>query len=128
MDDNRDGRDQAAVSGAGSALQFSMFGADQYIVQFENEVGWLWEKPNQYLRLSAPFFTLDKIKTPTLFLAGEKDFNVPIAGSEQLYQELHDLGVAKKLVVYSGQFPMIVAPRYRQDLFERYLAWYKKYL
>jgi len=26
----------------------------------------------------------DRIKTPTLFMCGEKDFNVPIAGSEQM--------------------------------------------
>jgi dipeptidyl aminopeptidase/acylaminoacyl peptidase len=124
----RDGRFTAAVSGAGSALQFSLFGVDQYIVQWENEVGWPWKNPSKYMRLSAPFFSVDKIKTPTLFLAGEKDFNVPIAGSEQMYQALRVLGVPTQLVVYPGQFHMIGAPRYRQDLYERFLAWFKKYL
>lgn len=124
----KDGRFTAAVSGAGSALQFSLFGVDQYITQYENEVGWPWEKPEKYLRLSAPFFNVAKIKTPTLFLGGEKDFNVPIVGSEQMYQALRVLGVPTQLVVYPGQFHMIGAPRYRQDVYERYLGWFKKYL
>ena len=40
------------------------------------------------------------IKTPTLFLGGEKDFNVPIAGGEQMYQALKSLGVPTELVIY----------------------------
>ena len=45
------------------------------------------------MKVSYPFFNADKIKTPTLFMGGEKDFNVPIAGGEQMYQALKSLGV-----------------------------------
>ena len=44
------------------------------------------------MKVSYPFFNADKIKTPTLFMGGEKDFNVPIAGGEQMYQALEEPG------------------------------------
>ena len=33
----------------------------------------------------SPFNRLDKVVTPTLILGGEKDWNVPVLNSEQLY-------------------------------------------
>ena len=44
------------------------------------------------MKVSYPFFKADQIKTPTLFMCGENDFNVPIAGSEQMYQALKSNG------------------------------------
>jgi len=70
----------------------------------------------------------DRIRTPTLFLSGEKDFNVPTAGSEQMYQALRTLGVPTQLIIYPGQFHGITMPSYQRDRLERYLAWYGKYL
>ncbi len=78
--------------------------------------------------MSYPFFHADRIKTPTLFLCGEKDFNVPLLGSEQMYQALRSLGVDTQLVIYPTQFHGITTPSYRKDRLERYLAWYDKYL
>ena len=43
------------------------------------------------MKVSYPFFHADRIKTPTLFMGGEKDFNVPIVGGEQMYQALRSL-------------------------------------
>ena len=43
--------------------------------------------------------------TPTLFMGGEKDFNVPLLGSEQMYQALRSLGVDAKLVIYPEPVP-----------------------
>ena len=80
------------MSGAGSALQTSMYGVDQYIVQYEAELGPPWKNPDAWMKVSYPFFHADRIKTPTLFLGGEKDFNVPIAGGEQMYQALQEPG------------------------------------
>jgi dipeptidyl aminopeptidase/acylaminoacyl peptidase len=123
-----DGRFKAAVSGAGSANQLSMYGVDQYVVQYENELGPPWRSRDLWLKLSYPFFRAEKIRTPTLFLGGEKDFNVPIAGSEQMYQALRSLGVPTQLVVYPGQFHGLTTPSYRRDRLERTLAWFERYL
>ena len=123
-----DQRFKAAVSGASSALQLSMYGVDQYIVQYENELGVPWKTKDLWLKLSYPFFQADRIKTPTLFLSGDRDFNVPTVGVEQMYQALKSLGVDTQLIIYPGQFHGITTPSYARDRLERYLAWFNKYL
>ena len=123
-----DTRFKAAVSGAGSALQLTMYGSDQYITQYEQEIGLPWKARDLWLKISYPFFQADRIKTPTLFMGGEKDFNVPIIGSEQMYQALRTQGIDTQLVVYPGQFHGLTVPSYQRDKLERYLAWFDKYL
>ena len=123
-----DPRFKAAVSGAGSALQLSMYGSDQYIMQYEMEIGVPWKARDVWLKLSYPFFQADRIRTPTLFMGGEKDFNVPIIGGEQMYQALKSLGVETQLVIYPDQFHGLTIPSYQRDRLERYLAWYDKHL
>ncbi len=123
-----DTRFKAAASGAGSALQLSLYGADQYINQFENELGVPWKNLDKYLKLSYPLLKADKIKTPTLFLVGEKDFNVPVLGSEQMYQALRSQNVPTGLIIYPGQFHGITTPSYQIDRFDRYVGWFDKHL
>jgi len=123
-----DTRFKAAVSGASSALQLSMYGSDQYTVQYEHELGVPWKTKDLWLKLSYPFFQADRIKTPTLFLSGDRDFNVPTIGVEQMYQALKSLGVDTQLIIYPGQFHGITMPSYARDRLERYLAWFNKYL
>jgi dipeptidyl aminopeptidase/acylaminoacyl peptidase len=123
-----DARFKAAVSGAGSANQLSMYGADQYILQYENELGSPWRATAKWLALSYPFFHADRIHTPTLFLGGEKDFNVPVAGGEQMYEALKVLGVPAQLVVYPDQHHVFSRPSFIVDLAERVTGWYEKYL
>lgn len=121
-------RFKAAVAGAGSALQLSMYGTDQYITQYNQEIGPPWKNQDLWIKISYPFFHADRIKTPTLFMGGAADFNVPIIGGEQMYQALRSLGVPTELVIYPGQFHGLTLPTYRKDRLERYLAWYDRYL
>ncbi len=121
-------RFKAATSGAGSALQTTMYGTDQYIYQYENELGAPWKNPKLWEKVSYPFWHADRIQTPTLFLGGEKDFNVPIGGGEQMYQALKSLGVPTQLVVYPGQFHGLTRPSFVRDRYDRYLNWYQQYL
>jgi dipeptidyl aminopeptidase/acylaminoacyl peptidase len=123
-----DTRFKAAVSGASSALQLSMYGSDQYIVQYETELGPPWKSRDLWVKLSYPFFQADRIKTPTLFLSGDRDFNVPTIGAEQMYQALKSLNIDTQLIIYPGQFHGISTPSYARDRLERYLAWFNKYL
>jgi dipeptidyl aminopeptidase/acylaminoacyl peptidase len=66
--------------------------------------------------------------TPTLFLVGEKDYNVPLIGSEQMYQALKHLNIPTELIVYPGENHSFSTPSYNKDVLERYLAWYDQYL
>lgn len=123
-----DGRFKAATSGAGSALQLSMYGVDEYITQYENEIGPPWKAQDLWIKISYPFFHADRIRTPTLFLGGDKDFNVPLVGGEQMYQALRSLGLDTQLVIYPAQYHGITVPSYKVDRLQRYLDWYAKYL
>jgi dipeptidyl aminopeptidase/acylaminoacyl peptidase len=125
----KDQRFKAATSGAGVAFPLALYGVDQYIMQYDEEIGAPWKVGLEpWIRISYPFLHADQIKTPTLFLGGEKDFNVPLVGGEQMYQALRSLGVPAQLVIYPGQNHGIARPSYQKDRMERYLAWYAKYL
>ena len=125
-----DPRFKAATSGAGTAFTVAFYGTDQYIIQYDYEIGPPWNPKawETYQKISYPFLHADKIKTPTLFLGGERDFNVPVQGSQQMYQALRSLGVPTELIIYPNQFHGINKPSYIRDRLERYLAWYDKYL
>jgi len=124
-----DPRFKAAISGAGVAAPMSFYGTDQYILQYDNELGPPWKNRDVYLKLSYPFLEADKrIHTPTLFMGGTSDMNVPILGGEQMYEALKSLGVPTELVVYPGQFHGFTRPSFIRDRYERWLAWWDKYL
>ena len=124
----QDTRFKAAISGAGGALWSTMYGTDQYIFQYENELGRPWENPKLWEKISYPFYQVPKIKTPTLYMGGSDDDNVPITGGEQMYQALKSLGIETQLVVYPGQNHGIVLPSFQKDRLQRYLGWYDKHL
>ena len=86
-------RFKAAISGAGSALFSSFYGHDQYQRDYEAELGHPWENKAVWERVS-PFYKVANVSTPTLFMGGAIDWNVPILGGEQMYQALKRLGRA----------------------------------
>jgi dipeptidyl aminopeptidase/acylaminoacyl peptidase len=125
----KDKRFKAATSGAGTAFPLALYGVDQYTIQYDEEIGPPWKVGLEpWAKISYAFLHADQIKTPTLFLVGEKDFNVPSMGSEQMYQALVSLGIPTQLIIYPSQFHGITRPTYQKDRMERYLAWYAKYL
>jgi dipeptidyl aminopeptidase/acylaminoacyl peptidase len=124
----RDGRFKAATSGAGSANALTGYGTDQYIKEYEAELGTPWANTRAYLEVSYPFLHADRIVTPTLFLCGDQDWNVPLLNSEQMYQALKSLGRETQLIVYPGASHSLDKPSHRRDRMERYLGWYGKYL
>jgi len=120
-----DTRFKAAISGAGSSLQLTMYGSDEYVLQYDNEIGQPWKNASKWIKISYPFFHADRIKTPTMFMSGLKDFNVPTAGGEQMYEALKSQGLTTELILYPNQFHGFTKPSYQVD---RYIAWYDKYL
>jgi dipeptidyl aminopeptidase/acylaminoacyl peptidase len=125
-----DTRFKAATSGAGTAFTVAFYGTDQYIIQYDYEIGPPWDPKawETYQKISYPFLHADRIKTPTLFLGGERDFNVPVQGGQQMYQALRSLGIDSQMVIYPNENHGISRPSYVRDRYERYLAWYDKYI
>jgi dipeptidyl aminopeptidase/acylaminoacyl peptidase len=120
-------RFKAAISGAGEALNTSFYGHDEYQRDYLTELGLPWENHALWDKLS-PFYKVTDITTPTLFMGGDVDWNVPILGSEQMYQALKQLGRTTELVVYPGEYHGFKAPSHLKDRLERYLAWYGYYV
>ncbi|MDP5070240.1 MAG: S9 family peptidase [Congregibacter sp.] len=123
-----DKRFKAAISGAGMAHFIAAYGSDSYTMQYNNELGPPWENTQAWIDISYPFFHADRIKTPTLFISGESDFNVPIVGSEQMFEALTTLGVPTELVIYPKQFHILTHPSYVHDRMLRYYAWFDTYM
>jgi dipeptidyl aminopeptidase/acylaminoacyl peptidase len=123
-----DSRFKVAMAGAGIGNELGMYGSDQYIRQYNNEIGPPWKNLDTWIKISYPFYHADRIKTPTLFMVGRSDFNVPLVGTEQMYQSLRTLGIPAQLVIYPEQFHIFTRPSYIHDRMERYLAWWAKYL
>ncbi len=123
-----DRRFKAAISGAGSGNQLSTYGTDQYILQYNNELAPPWKDTALWLKVSYPFFHADRIHTPTLFMGGTKDFNVPVSGGEQMYQALRTLGVPARLVIYPDQHHVFTRPSFVKDLAEQMSGWLDRYV
>lgn len=124
----QDRRFKAAFSGAGMSNLLGMYGHDEYIHEYELELGKPWRAPEAYLKLSFPFLHADRIKTPTLFLCSQLDDNVPCIGAEQMYQALKSEDVPTELVIYPNQYHEIDIPSYRKDRFGRYVEWVKSHI
>lgn len=123
-----DNRIKAAVSGAGMANFLAGYGADQYQLEYEQELGQPWRDKKMYERVSYPFFRADRITAPTLYMCAEIDWNVPCLGSEQMYQALRSLEIDTQLVVYPGENHTLTVPSFIRDRLQRHLDWYGKYL
>lgn len=124
----KDTRFKSATSGASISNVLAGYGTDMYIREYEMELGLPWKNLDTYLHNSYAFLHADRIKTPTLFLCGDQDFNVPLLNSEQMYQALRSLGVPTQLVIYPGENHGIRKPTYLKDRMQRYLDWHGKYL
>jgi dipeptidyl aminopeptidase/acylaminoacyl peptidase len=96
------------------AVEFGAFPHEQGVMDL------LWER--------SPIRHVHKAQTPTLFLHGENDNDVPIAESEQFFIALMDAGVETQMVRYPREGHGIRETRHVADTIERSIAWYKKHL
>jgi dipeptidyl aminopeptidase/acylaminoacyl peptidase len=124
----QDSRFKAAFSGAGSSNALAMYGHDEYVREYEFELGKPWEHADVYLRLSDPFLHANRIKTPTLFLCAQLDYNVPCIGAEQMYQALKSENVPTKLIIYPDQHHSLDVPSYVRHRFTSYVDWVRAHL
>lgn len=62
-----------------------------------------WENPELWLKHS-PLMRAPHIKTPTLFMTGDKDLRTPLAQAEEMYTALKVHGVPTKLISIHGEY------------------------
>jgi len=120
-------RFKAAVSGAGHSLIVANFGHDIYQKWYHWELGVPWENEAKYERLS-PLRQAGQVQTPTLFLGGRDDWNVPILNAELFYQSLRVRGVQTELVVYPGTHHGGWSQEFERDALLRTRDWFDRHL
>ncbi|MGB2592409.1 MAG: S9 family peptidase [Candidatus Acidiferrum sp.] len=120
-------RFKGAISGAGTALLTSFYGHDHYQREYQIELGYPWDQKALWDKIS-PFYKVRDITTPTLFMGGEIDANVPVLGGEQMYEAMKALGRTTELVVYPNEYHGFTTPSHIKDRMERYLAWYAHFV
>lgn len=120
-------RFKAAVSGASEVNYTANYGHDIYQREWEIELGLPWENQEGWDAIS-PFWDAPKVTTPTQFMVGQEDWNVPAMNSEQFYLALKRLGIDTKLVVYPGEDHSIDRPSFIDDRYQRFIDWYDTYL
>ena len=120
-------RFKGAISGASAALYRANYGHDHYQLLWEMELGLPWENADAWERIS-PFNQVANIYTPTLWIGGSDDWNVPIINSEHMYQAMKRLGRETQLVVYPGEHHGFRRPSFIKDRYERFLNWFDEHV
>ena len=122
-------RYSAAISRAGISnlisFNYMAYYHDYLAVEFgayphqDNLMDLLWER--------SPLKHVANVNTPTMFIHGENDNDVPIAEAEQYYIALKDVGVETILVRYPREGHGIRETQHMVDVINRSITWYKKY-
>ncbi len=120
-------RFEGAISGAGNSQWLANYGHDRYQKWYALELGLPWETRERWENAS-PFNKVQNITTPTLWIGAEKDWNVPVINSEQMYQAMKKLGRETLLVVYPDSHHGVRKHSYQKDLLGRFLGWFDKYV
>ncbi len=123
----RTNRFKAAASGAGHSLIEANVGHDIYQQWYMWELGFPWENREKYDLLS-PLLRAGNVRTPTIFLGGRIDWNVPILNAELFYQALQVQGIDSTLVVYPGMHHGGWSEEFDKDYLQRILDWFDKYV
>jgi len=121
-------RFKAAVAGAGIADYLSYYGEndiDQWMIPFFGAS--VYDDPAVYAK-SSPITYINKVKTPTLVLVGERDGECPAPQSREFWHALRSRQVPTQLVIYRGEGHFIAAPEHQRDIMQRMAAWFEQYL
>lgn len=120
----------AAISHAGISDHSSYWGEGYWGYSY-SEVSmaesYPWSHPDLYVKQS-PLYNADKIHTPLLFLHGDKDNNVPVGESIQMFTALKLLGRPTAFVAVADQDHHILDYDKRIKWQDTIFAWFARYL
>ena len=124
------GRFKAIISHAGVYDQVSMYATEELWFEEHDMQGTPWTNPESYRKWAPSTYSgeLGKYKTPTLVIAGERDFRVPYTQSLELFSALQRQGVPSKLVVFPDEGHWILRPQNAQFWYKTFLDWLATYL
>jgi dipeptidyl aminopeptidase/acylaminoacyl peptidase len=123
-------RFKALVSHAGIYDKVSMYATEELWFEEHDMQGTPWSNPESY-RKWAPMTTaaaLGKFKTPTLVIAGERDYRVPYTQSLEFFSALQRQDVPSKLVVFPDEGHWVLKPQNSKFWYQTFLDWVNRYI
>ena len=117
-----DGSISNLISFAGTSLYHSLLESEYQLPVYDNYDA-LWKH--------SPLRDVKNVSTPTLFLHGETDNEVPVSQAQEMFVAVKKMGVPTSLVQYveegHGWRPDL-KPETKIDLLTQMLRWFKEYL
>ncbi len=124
------GRFKAIVSHASVYDKTGMWATEELWFEEHDMQGTPWTNPESYKKWSPSTYAgeLGKFKTPTLVIAGERDYRVPYTQSLEFFSALQRQGVPSKLVVFPDEGHWVLKPQNAQFWYKTFLDWLATYV
>jgi dipeptidyl aminopeptidase/acylaminoacyl peptidase len=124
------GRFKAIVSHASVYNKVSMYATEELWFEEHDMQGTPWTNPESYRKWAPVTYAgeLGKYKTPTLVIAGERDYRVPYTQSLEFFSALQRQDVASRLVVFPDEGHWILKPQNSQFWYKTVLDWLATYV
>jgi dipeptidyl aminopeptidase/acylaminoacyl peptidase len=124
------GRFKAIISHAGVYDKVAMYATEELWFEEHDMQGTPWSNPESYRKWAPSTYAADlgKFKTPTLVIAGERDYRVPYTQSLEFFNTLQRQGVPSKLVVFPDEGHWILMPQNAEFWYKTFLDWLATYL
>jgi dipeptidyl aminopeptidase/acylaminoacyl peptidase len=123
-------RFKAIISHAGIYDKTAMYATEELWFEEHDMQGTPWAAGENYKKWSPSTYAADlgKYKTPTLIIAGERDYRVPYTQSLEFFSALQRQGVPSKLVVFPDEGHWVLMPQNADFWYKTFLDWLAKYL
>jgi dipeptidyl aminopeptidase/acylaminoacyl peptidase len=124
------GRFKAIVSHASTWDKTAMWATEELWFEEHDMRGTPWSNPESYRKWSPSTYAgeLGKFKTPTLVIAGERDYRVPYTQSLELFSALQRQSVPSKLVVFPDEGHWILKPQNAKFWYKTFFDWLTTYV
>jgi dipeptidyl aminopeptidase/acylaminoacyl peptidase len=121
---------KAIISHAGIYDKNSMYATEELWFEEHDMQGMPWTSGENYRKWAPLTYAADlgKFKTPTLVIAGERDYRVPYTQSLEFFNTLQRQGVPSKLVVFPDEGHWILKPQNSRFWYKTFLDWLATYL
>jgi dipeptidyl aminopeptidase/acylaminoacyl peptidase len=123
-------RFKAIISHAGVYDKVSMYATEELWFEEHDLQGTPWEAPENYKKWAPSTYAgdLGKYKTPTLVIAGERDYRVPYTQSLEFFNTLQRQGVPSELLVFPDEGHWVLKPQNSQLWYKTFLDWLATYV
>jgi dipeptidyl aminopeptidase/acylaminoacyl peptidase len=124
------GRFKAIISHAGVYDKVSMYATEELWFEEHDLQGTPWGAPENYKKWAPSTFAgdLGKYKTPTLVIAGERDYRVPYTQSLEFFNTLQRQDVPSKLLIFPDEGHWVLKPQNSQLWYKTFLDWLATYV